>query len=83
MVQLSHSFKGHTVEAAKIAAIGNGNPDVIDRTLEAIGELSHRKSLGKIANYAKRLKAFSWGGSLYVTFDIIKKRGYEVKNLEA
>lgn len=61
MTELGNPFLGHTVTTAKVAAVGDGNPQIIDsavmeiypvihgRRAGAAGQDSGRKKLGEIS----------------------------------
>ena len=41
MIQLDRTPQGHAIEASQVATVGNGNPEVVNRSLVAISEQSH------------------------------------------
>ena len=58
--------------------VGNGNPEVVNTSMVAIGEQDHFSIPGTNPGNAKGKKELE-KSFLYVTFDIIKERIIEVK----
>jgi hypothetical protein len=61
MIQLYHSFQRHAVDTTEIAAIGKGNPEVINTTLIPVGDLGHCLFFRKELTARKCRKNFGTG----------------------
>jgi hypothetical protein len=67
MFQLGYPAQWHAVEAAKIAAVGDGNSEVVNGALVAISEPSHRGFPEQIVAYSKKFTS-SGAEGCFMTF---------------